>query len=63
MTDDDLFIPLVIIKMNLDDTFVGMEKNASRAALKKNIFFVFFLGNMNDSSINSAIYTNTNSKS
>jgi len=43
MTDDDLFIPLVIIKMNLDDTFVGMEKSASRAALKKkHLFCIFF---------------------
>ena len=54
MTDDDLFIPLVIIKMNLDDTFVGMEKSASRAALKKSIFFVFFLPITKDSLFNSS---------
>ena len=44
MTDDDLFIPLVIIKMILDDTFVGMENRASRADFKKNpLFCVFFM--------------------
>jgi len=43
MTDDDLFIPLVIIKMILDDTFVGMENRASRADFKKNhLFCIFF---------------------
>ena len=34
-----------------DDTVVGMEKFASRAAIKKNHFFVFFLSTFKKMSI------------
>lgn len=37
---------------NFDDTFVGMEKNASRGKQKKLLFFVFFLFKSDISSSN-----------